>query len=262
MRSQFTSSKGLAISNTLTIVLFLGLLWLPTVDCFLKLDHARAPTENRMPASWPQFKGVGQSRDFITGIENYFNDHFGFRKRLVRWNNHWKHQLFRTSTPKEVLVGREGWLFYSGDRMVEHWTRQATWTEQDLQNWRRLLELRRDWLHQRGIKYLFVVPPDKHTVYPEYLPDWMVKSSKPSKLQQLADFMKTHSSVEFIDLTQSLTEALHGLDDPEMSFDTVEHLVSLAAGETAHDGPRQRRSMRDRLARAIESISGPAPDRS
>src|ERR1017187_11022179 len=35
----------------------------------------------------------------------------------------------------------------------------------------------------------------------------MVKSSKPSKLQQLADYMKTHSTVEFIDLTQSLTDA-------------------------------------------------------
>jgi hypothetical protein len=207
MNFEAKSRRAGAIWELLTILFFLGLIWLPTLDHFFKLDHARMPNENRLPAVWPKFKGIGQSRDFITGVENYFNDHFGFRKRLIRWNNHWKHQLFRTSTLKEVLVGREGWLFYTGAQMLEHWTRQAAWTEQDLQNWRRLLELRRDWLHQRGIKYLFIVPPDKHTVYPEYLPDWMVKSSKPAKLQQLADYMKTHSTVEFIDLTQSLIDA-------------------------------------------------------
>ena len=207
MNFEAKSRRAGAIWELLTILFFLGLIWLPTLDHFFKLDHARMPNENRLPAVWPKFKGIGQSRDFITGVENYFNDHFGFRKRLIRWNNYWKHQLFRTSTLKEVLVGREGWLFYTGAQMLEHWTRQAAWTEQDLQNWRRLLELRRDWLHQRGIKYLFIVPPDKHTVYPEYLPDWMVKSSKPAKLQQLADYMKTHSTVEFIDLTQSLIDA-------------------------------------------------------
>ena len=207
MNLEAKSRRAGAVWDTLTILFFLGLIWLPTLDHFFELDHARMQNENRLPAVWPTFKGIGQSRDFVSGVENYFNDHFGFRKRLIRWNNHWKEQLFHDTSHREAIVGREGWLFFSGDRMIEDWTRQAAWTERDLHNWRRLLELRRDWLHQRGIKYLFVVPPDKHTVYPEYLPEWMVKSSKPSKLQQLADYMKTHSTVEFIDLTQSLTDA-------------------------------------------------------
>src|SRR5512140_3288609 len=125
--------------DLLTIAFFFALIWLPTLDKFFKLDHARTPNENRAPAVWPHFKGVEQSRDFITGVENYFNDHFGFRKRLIRWNHHWKSQLFRTSSPKDVLTGREGWLFHSGERMLDHWSRQAAFSEQDLQNWRRLL---------------------------------------------------------------------------------------------------------------------------
>src|SRR6478736_5645906 len=39
-----------------------------------------------------------------------------------------------------------------------------------------------------------------------------------------------------------------GLDTPEMSFDAVEHLVSLAAGESADDGGSRRNGLRDRLA--------------
>lgn len=207
MNSEATFRKLRAVFETLTIVAFLALLWLPTLDVFFKLDHAPTPEENRSPAQWPQFSGIGQSRDFITGIESYFNDYFGFRKQLVRWNNQWKGRLFKDPPSQDVLIGRDGWLFYLGDGMFENWTRQASFSEQDLENWRRLLEMRRDWLRERGIKYLFVVPPDKHTVYPEYLPDWMEKSAKPSKIQQLSAYMKAYSTVEVLDLSQTLIEA-------------------------------------------------------
>lgn len=183
-------------------------LWLPTMDYFFKLDHSPMPAENRRPAQWPQFKGIGQSREFVTGINNYFNDHFGFRKLLIRINNHLKGRLFHdTSAGLPVLIGKDGWLYYSGDRMLENWTRESSFNNQDLENWRHLLETRRDWLRARGIKYIFVVPPDKQTVYPEYLPDWIEKGAKPSKIQQLVQYMKLHSTVEILDLSQILINA-------------------------------------------------------
>jgi alginate O-acetyltransferase complex protein AlgJ len=193
--------------DVLTIVVFLGLIWLPSVDYFFHIDHARPPTENRLLVRWPEFKGMGESREFLAGVESYFNDHFGFRKRLIRWNNHWKGQLFRDSTSKEVMIGRDGWLYFSGGSMLEHCTRELCWTERDLQEWKRLLETRRDWLSARGIKYLFVVPPDKHTVYPEHLPEWVRIGPKPTKVQQLVQYMKEHSTVEVLDLTSALVEA-------------------------------------------------------
>jgi alginate O-acetyltransferase complex protein AlgJ len=196
------------IWDTLTIVVFLTLLWLPTMDHFFKIDHAPIPVENRRPAPWPQFQGIGQSREFVVGIESYFNDRFGFRKQLIRINNHLKGRWFHdASVGRPVLIGRDGWLYYSGDAMLENWTRESSFNDQDLGNWCRLLEMRRDWLRERGIKYIFVVPPDKHTVYPEFLPDWMEMSTKPSKIQQLVQYMKLHSTVEVLDLSQVLIDA-------------------------------------------------------
>lgn len=207
MKSESTIKSPRAIWDTLTIVVFLTLLWLPTLDHFFKLDRAPMPVENRRPAPWPQFPGIGQSREFVAGIESYFNDNFGFRKQLVRWNNRWKGQLFHDAPRREVLIGQDGWLFYAGQRMMENWTRNEMWSAKDLEHWRRLLETRRDWLRARGINYIFVVPPDKHTIYPEFLPTWMEKISKPSKLQQFVDYMKTHSTVEVLDLSRALLEA-------------------------------------------------------
>jgi hypothetical protein len=187
--------------------MFLALLWLPTLDHFCKLDHAPVSVENRQPASWPRFQGLTQTRAFVGEMESYFNDHFGFRNQLVRWNNHWKAQLFDDASGREVLLGRQGWLFHSGDQMFEHWNRQKTWSAEDLANWRQLLELRRDRLRARGIGYLFVVPPDKQTVYPEYVPEWMERSLKPSKIHQLTEYMNTSSTVEVLDLSAPLIAA-------------------------------------------------------
>ena len=50
--------------------------------------------------------------------------------------------------------------------------------------------------------------------------------------------------------------ALAGLGTSAVDMDTVQHLVSVAAGEDSG-----RNAMRDRLARLLERVSGPAPHR-
>jgi hypothetical protein len=52
-----------------------------------------------------------------------------------------------------------------------------------------------------------------------------------------------------LDVTTHLDMTIAAVD-----FETVQHLVSLAAGETD-----QRRKMRDRLSKLLERMSGPAP---
>ena len=200
-------SRWRAAWDALTICLFVGLLWLPTLDHFFHLDHAPIPSENRLPAQWPRFQGIGRSRQYIAGLESYFNDHFGFRKRLIRWNNHWKAQLFHESSGAKVLIGRDGWLFYLGNRMIDNWRGVARWRPEDLENWKRLLEMRRDWLKERGCKYLFVVAPDKQSVYPEDLPDWFGKRAEPSKVEQFVEYIRAHSTVQVLDLRKALTDA-------------------------------------------------------
>jgi hypothetical protein len=218
--------------DMLMIATFATLLCLPALDYLFKLDHAPATVENRRPSSWPRFEGITLSAAFISGIEAYFNDHFGFRKQLVRWNNHWKGQLFKDASGRDVLIGREGWLFLASGRMFEHWTRQIRWSEQEMSAWARFLEQRRDWLRERGIKYIFVVPADKHTVYPEFLPEWMQKGSQPSKIEQLSAFMKAHSTVAVLDLAPALIEA-RKLHPSYLKTDTHWNLFGAFAGARA-----------------------------
>jgi hypothetical protein len=60
---------------------------------------------------------------------------------------------------------------------------------------------------------------------------------------------------------ESLTVVTADLVVPELSFDSVQHLVSVAAGEPDLERTRRTRSgLRGRLARALDNLSG-TPDR-
>lgn len=52
-----------------------------------------------------------------------------------------------------------------------------------------------------------------------------------------------------------------GTDAPGVSLDAVQHLVSVAVGESGLDPLGHRRGLRDRLARLLDAVSGPPPER-
>ncbi|MEU2748868.1 hypothetical protein ABZ613_21855 [Streptomyces collinus] len=56
-------------------------------------------------------------------------------------------------------------------------------------------------------------------------------------------------------------EVLAVPDGSELDLDTVQHLVSAAAGENALPAPRGRRRLRDRVARLAEHLTAPPPAR-
>ena len=201
-------------ADGLLILVFAVLIWLPTADSFNGMDITRQPSENRALAPKPRlnrldFSGV---QSYAAATELYFNDHFGFRKRLLRWFQQWKSRLFRDPDPgmKRVITGQNGWLFFAQQEMIEHYLGTAKFSTAQLQAWQKLLEKRRDWLAARGIKYLFVIPPDKHNIYSEQLPVWLqnaAPANRETKLDQFLKFMKEHSTVEVLDLRQPLLAA-------------------------------------------------------
>ncbi len=189
------------------IIIFMALLWLPTLDSIWGLDRCPPPNEKRKLAGFPDYKAPRNAGAYLASLERYFDNHFGFRKQLVRWNNDWKIKIFHESLIGMAMQGRDGWLYWAGDRMLANYEGTLRFDEQDLADWQKLLEARRDWVKARGGKYVFVIAPDKQSIYPEYLPEWVVKSGQPSKMDQLLAHLRAHSSVEVLDLRPVLTAA-------------------------------------------------------
>lgn len=196
------------VTNLVLIGLFMVLLWLPTLDTFFHIDWTPVRSENRAlapfpkrPASWHELQA------YIAGLEACFNDHFGCRKCLVQWDHKLKWQLFKDRTTRQVLMGKDNWLYTTEFQMIDHYTGQLQFTPEQLHDWQVLLEKRRDWLAHRGIAYLFVVTPDKQSVYPEELPDWVTKIRPQTKLDQFIAYMREHSTVRVLDLREVVRNA-------------------------------------------------------
>lgn len=194
--------------NSLLIVVFFALLWIPLAETVFQFDPSPAPNEKRVPAAFPKFEfSPGGLREYLVGLEKYYNDHFGFRKTLLRWEHKWKRSLFRESSVTEAMIGRDGWLYLARGGMVDNMLGNITYTEQQLQEWRQVFQTRRDWCAQRGIAYQLVIAAEKHSVYPEHLPAWIPANRKADQIGQLVADLKTNSTVPVLDLREPLRHA-------------------------------------------------------
>ena len=86
-------------------------------------------------------------------------------------------------------MGQDDWLFYAGESTIEDMLATSPCPDNLKKAWAHGLRQRADWLASRGIVYRVVMVPDKHTVYPEFLPERIRARLAISRFQQIKDFM-------------------------------------------------------------------------
>jgi len=191
----------------LVVALFLFVIVLPVSDMVMKLDRFKYLNENRELAKSPQFSFTFSGiQKFPVAYTNYFNDHFGFRNSLVRVNFIMRHNLLRISPSKQVIIGKNGWLFYTGEGEIEDYRGITKYDDKTLEKWARTLEMKRIWLEKQGIRYLFVVAPNKSTIYGEFLPDSYNRVREKTGLDELVEYLKKHTQVKVVDIRNALFE--------------------------------------------------------
>jgi hypothetical protein len=196
-----------ALVDRTLIVIFIATLGLPMTGMVLNLDRDAPSGENRTLASWPQFRWDGASlRALPEQLTRYFEDHFAFRERLVRWQAIVRLHGLGVSPSASVIKGRDGWLFYADDDAMADYAEAPPFTGAELELWRQTLQDTSDWLRARRIAYVFVIAPDKHVIYPEYMPN-TIRRTAISRIDQLVDHLREHSTVRVVDLRPPLLAA-------------------------------------------------------
>ena len=92
----------------------------------------------------PRARGVSASRRIAgrrsrrcpTAFSAWFDDHFGFRSRLVRWYGESRLFVLGVSPSAAVVKGEHGWFFYGDDKSVEDYANVEPMTDAALANWR------------------------------------------------------------------------------------------------------------------------------
>ncbi len=187
--------------RALFCVLFLLLCAAPAA--LLAVCGPEAPGANEtaaVPPSLTTRKG-GVNWDYPSELASYVESGFPLRRACITANAALTAALLRESATDEVLLGKDGWLFYADT--LDDYTGASAMTERELFRAARTLSLVQERCTSEGARFLFTVAPNKNTLYPEYMPEKYEKNTKESNWQRLMAALDAQS-VAYCDLVPVL----------------------------------------------------------
>jgi alginate O-acetyltransferase complex protein AlgJ len=188
-----------------------------------------SPLEQRSTTPFP---ATSDPNIFANAFSGFFTDHFAFRSELISDLSTLRFFSFGIpARPDKVLVGKHGWFYFFDGGDVETVRHYPLLTEPEIRNWVKCLQDRTDWLNKRNIKFLFVLAPSKCTMYPQFIPTEYNALNKTSRADQLCDYLKAHSTVNFIDLRIALNSNRKQAEEHKqlLYFKTDSHWNDLGA---------------------------------
>ena len=207
-----TKQKGL----NLILVFFLVMICLSGPSWLVLRDHMDTENhENRELAPFPEIS-VQNYSGFSKGFEDYFNDHLQFRSQLVMLNSLTDYYVFRRSPPDQVVIGRDGWLFYGtkedGDP-IGNYMGENLCTEDELAYIASHVIEQRDDLAAKGIEFVIFVAPNRERVYSEYMPAAYGSPAEEYPAKQIIEYLKENTDIRVVYAYADLMEARKIVDD-------------------------------------------------
>jgi alginate O-acetyltransferase complex protein AlgJ len=200
------------VADLVLAATFLALVTLPLLDQLFHVDPTPRLAEQRPPTPPPRLPH--SRRDLArlpSACDAWYADAFGFRNTLVRAHAAALYFGFGISPTKRVVVGTNGWAFFEDET---DYLQAPPLALDELEQWRRVLERRNDWLASRHCRYLFVIAPNKSTIHSERLPSSVRRGAGPTRLDQLVDHLRARSHVPVLDLRQALAAAKAASAEP------------------------------------------------
>ena len=141
--------------------------------------------------------------EYLSDWAAYFRDRFFLRQELISLDHLLSSKLFGTSGDSGVILGKDGWLYYADT--LEDFTGTNPMTDREIYAAAHNLRLMADYCAQNGRQFLFVIAPNKNSLYPEYMKDYGAKAED-SNAQRLMSLL-TELDVPTADLFSAITEA-------------------------------------------------------
>jgi alginate O-acetyltransferase complex protein AlgJ len=165
-------------------------------------------SENRYLAPAPTFDSqAGGLTAYVPALADYLADRVALRDAMISLHARTWVGLLGTSPTDKLIVGKDGWFFLNDAAAVGQYQGTAQLSEDELATWQRVLEQRRDWLAEQGSAFVLVLVPNKHQIYPEYMPDRLPRIAADEQHGQLARYLKVHSDLVVVDLMPTLLQA-------------------------------------------------------
>lgn len=168
--------------------------WRTRIFLLLFLAILILPTGGRLPppsSSLSVSTGVRQRfktlLEFSISYEKQFGEQFRLRSRLLTLYYDFLYDVLRVRMFPQVLVGLDGWLYYTGEGNLNDYQCTQPFQPDELEKLRANLERLDDYLQGR---LLVIIAPNKERIYPEHLPPFIRRSDRPCRFDQVMQTMQ------------------------------------------------------------------------
>ena len=185
------------------IGVFILFLLLPVIVMTLGIDPQVRLDEKRKLAPAPRMR---INRKFAKTVDRYLEDHFGGRRLLAKAALYYDRHIVGKPVIESVLLGEHGWLYYGTPQILKKYMGADRLSSDQIENIARTVIEQYRFCQAHGIRYMLVVPPDKDTIYPEHLPEWIRGSRVATPLTQFMDYMRFQKNISMIDMSDNLVQ--------------------------------------------------------
>lgn len=146
-------------------------------------ERVVSPLDNRMLATIPK-----TIQDWRSEGENVLKDRIGFREDMVLFYRRALYRLFGILEHPLYSAGSNGQLYLSDSVSLDAY--QSIYEDADLERILAKLHTLHQYLQSRGKHLLYVQMPMKQSVYPEYMPSYIQKNTRPTLSLALENALK------------------------------------------------------------------------
>lgn len=140
--------------------------------------------------------------EILSDITDWLGDHFALRQELVTAQHHLMAAVFHESGTDEVVLGKDGWLFYT--ETLDDYQGVNTMTQREAWAAGHSLALIQEYCTGKGIDFLFTVAPNKNSLYGAYMPSRYTLGTDRSLSRLTAELEQ--AGVRYLDLYGLLRE--------------------------------------------------------
>ena len=182
--------------SKLYIVVFMGMLL--SLSVLMPFSKSDMDKEKREAAKLPKLVKENKiNLDFFNELTDYFSDNFAFRQELSTADAMIKAKVFKTSNQERVVLGKDGWLYYS--ESMHDYLGEDVMSEREIHSAARVLYLLQENCETKGVSFLFAIAPNKNSLYPQFMPDNYIKTDEPTNFERLRNEMLSYD-INFVDL--------------------------------------------------------------
>ena len=172
--------------------------------------------ENRYMADQPRFT-LDSYSTYSADYSDYFNDNLQFRNSLIQLNSSIDYFVFRRSSNKTVIVGKDNWLFYGksdeSEDSISNYLGTDLCSDDELETIAQNCVAQRDYLLEQGKEFVIFIAPNKERIYSEYMPDHYGEPAEIYGVLQIYNYLKENTDLRVVYPYNELMETKEILEE-------------------------------------------------